>query len=592
MPPTELKTFIDLFAGIGGFHLALRERGLECVFASEWDKHAAWAYEQNYGMKPAGDITKIEAEDIPPMDVICGGFPCQAFSLANNSAKGMEEARGTLFFDICRIAKHHQPKMMILENVPRILSFDDGKVLETIYRTLDEIGYKTTHHLLNAALYGVATARRRVYFVAIRKDLDWVSNCPEPTYERACVADHLRHDLDTKHLERPIEDFVFREHKQMPGNPEGTKLLGRHKNVKGFSAMGRRVYDVKGALPAMTCGDREKVLVPESKAGQLKLLGMRKNASGPQGNRVYDPNGALPTMVSSNKEHVLAKKVIGHRKGIGWKANNEVLDPDFAAQTFNAHGGGTFGQTGGYLVPKQAGKHRTRGDKQGYKVYFTNRPGPAITARGGGTFCQGEGYFVPRQVARGKNSQFSTGPMSKRVYASDHPAPTFNCDPRTQAGKYLVPEKGFGKPKQVCVSRKNPGSIGYRGYDISGPAVTFQAEAGGMFVKTGGYFIPELVADYHKHKGKQGCRVYGEKAPANTLMTSNGKNDNFHIQGVVRRLHVEEAKTIQGFPATHILSKGDQGYRQIGNSVIPKMVGLVFDNIVPAEQAQGQAELV
>ena len=538
----ELRTFIDLFAGIGGFHLALRERGLECVFASEWDKHAAWAYEQNFGMKPAGDITKIDAADIPPMDVICGGFPCQAFSLANNNARGMEEARGTLFFDICRIAKHHQPKVMILENVPRILSFDNGKVLETIYRTLDEIGYRTTHHLLNAALYGIATARRRVYFVAIRKDLDWVSNCPQPTYERACVADHLRHDLDTKHLERPIEDFIFREHKPPGAHSEGLKLVAKH-----------------------------------------------KDASGPQGNRVYDEDGAIPTMVSSNKEHVLAKKVIGRRKGIGWKANNEVLDVNHAAQTFNAHGGGTFGQTGGYLVPEQAGQHKKRGDKQGYKVYKTDKPGPAITARGGGTFCQGEGYLVPKQVARGPKGEWHTGRQVDRVYASDHPSPTLVCDKRS--GAYLVPEAD-GKPKQVCVSKKNPGSIGYRGYDIGGPAVTFQAEAGGMFVKTGGYFIPDLVADYHKHKGKQGCRVYGKDAPANTLMTSNGKNDNFHIQGVVRRLHVEEAKTIQGFPATHILSKGDQGYRQIGNSVIPKMVGFVFDNIVPGEKAQGQAELI
>ena len=499
----ECHKFIDLFAGIGGFHLALKERGLECVFASEWDKHAAWAYEQNYGMKPAGDITKIDAADIPAMDVICGGFPCQAFSLANNNARGMEEARGTLFFDICRIAEHHKPKLLLLENVPRIVSFDDGKVLDTIYRTLDSIGYKVTHHILNAALYGVATARKRVYFVAIRKDLDWVSNCPPPTYERACVADYLRHDLDTKHLERPIEDFIFREHKPQPANAEGTKLLGRHKKAT--------------------------------------------RAKGPQGNRVYDPNGALPAQTCSSQEQILA--------------------------------------------PERVGKHKS-GKNQGYNVYSTDKPGPTIAARGGGTFCQGEGYLVPKQIGRKPTGprKYHTGPAANRVYASDHPGPTFTCDKRTQAGSYLVPETD-GKPKQICVSKKNPGSIGYRGYDIEGPAVTFQAEAGGMFTKTGGYFVPDLVADYHKHKGKQGCRVYSEDTPANTLMTSNGKNDNFHIQGVVRRLHIEEAKCVQGFPPEHILSKGDQGYRQVGNSVIPKMVGLVFDNIVPAGKATGQGDL-
>lgn len=106
--------FIDLFAGIGGFHYALKSFGAKCVFASEIDKHASNVYEQNHHIKPKGDITKIDEQDIPTHDILCAGFPCQAFSISGKQ-KGFEDTRGTLFFDIARIVKHHQPKILFLE---------------------------------------------------------------------------------------------------------------------------------------------------------------------------------------------------------------------------------------------------------------------------------------------------------------------------------------------------------------------------------------------------------------------------------------------------------------------------------------------
>ena len=107
--------FIDLFAGIGGFHLALNKVNGECLFASEWDKECQKIYEKNFHLKPFGDITKINEKEIPKHDVLCAGFPCQAFSISGKR-QGFKDTRGTLFFDVARIIKHHQPKLILLEN--------------------------------------------------------------------------------------------------------------------------------------------------------------------------------------------------------------------------------------------------------------------------------------------------------------------------------------------------------------------------------------------------------------------------------------------------------------------------------------------
>ena len=111
----EKFTFIDLFCGIGGFHQAMTDLGGECVYACDIDADCRKTYERNYGIKPDGDITKVEASDIPPHDVLCGGFPCQAFSKAGKRLGFADETKGTLFFDICRILKYHKPKYALLE---------------------------------------------------------------------------------------------------------------------------------------------------------------------------------------------------------------------------------------------------------------------------------------------------------------------------------------------------------------------------------------------------------------------------------------------------------------------------------------------
>ena len=163
--------YIDLFAGIGGFRLALDSFGAKCVFTSEWDKYSQDVYFKNFGNEPDGDITKIHEKDIPDHDFLFGGFPCQPFSISGKQ-KGFDDTRGTLFFDIARIAKYHKPKIMILENVKNILTINGGETLETIKEVLEkELNYSVFIKLLKGNDFGVPQQRERVFFMCFHQSL-------------------------------------------------------------------------------------------------------------------------------------------------------------------------------------------------------------------------------------------------------------------------------------------------------------------------------------------------------------------------------------------------------------------------------------
>jgi len=165
--------FIDLFAGIGGFRIAFQNLGGKCVFSSEWDKYSQQTYEKNFGEVPFGDITKINEKEIPDHDILCAGFPCQAFSIAGKRS-GFEDTRGTLFFDVARIIKEKQPKAFFLENVKGLVSHDRGKTLKTILNTLrEDLGYFVPDpQVLNAKDFGVPQNRERIFIVGFRKDMN------------------------------------------------------------------------------------------------------------------------------------------------------------------------------------------------------------------------------------------------------------------------------------------------------------------------------------------------------------------------------------------------------------------------------------
>ncbi|MGL2999574.1 DNA cytosine methyltransferase [Flavobacterium sp. RSSB_23] len=166
--------FIDLFAGIGGFRLALQSLGGKCVFTSEWDENAKKTYRANFGETPFGDITKESIKKYIPddFDVLCAGFPCQAFSIAGKRG-GFEDTRGTLFFDVAEIIKRKRPKAIFLENVKGLRNHNGGKTLATILNVLrNDLGYFVPEpQIINAKDFGVPQNRERIYIVGFRNDL-------------------------------------------------------------------------------------------------------------------------------------------------------------------------------------------------------------------------------------------------------------------------------------------------------------------------------------------------------------------------------------------------------------------------------------
>ena len=165
-------TFIDLFAGIGGFRLAMEANGGKCVYSSEWDDAAKQTYYANYGEVPYGDITKVYPSDIPNFDILTGGFPCQPFSSIGKREGFKHKTQGTLFFYIAKIIEQKKPKAFLLENVPGLLSHQEGKTFETIMDVLkNELGYLVYTKVLNSADFEVPQERKRLYFVGFRKDL-------------------------------------------------------------------------------------------------------------------------------------------------------------------------------------------------------------------------------------------------------------------------------------------------------------------------------------------------------------------------------------------------------------------------------------
>lgn len=194
-----MTTFIDLFAGIGGFHIALNNLGAQCVFVSEWDKFARQTYQANFEktdpqlfVEPdktfVGDITKINSSDIPDFDIICAGFPCQPFSNAGQR-KGFQDTRGTLFFDVARIIHEKQPQAFILENVRGLLSHNNGDTFQTIQQTLTEdLGYSFHYKVLKASDYGVPQHRPRLFMVGF-KESSIEFNFPEPVSLQLTMSD-------------------------------------------------------------------------------------------------------------------------------------------------------------------------------------------------------------------------------------------------------------------------------------------------------------------------------------------------------------------------------------------------------------------
>ena len=194
---TNKFKFIDLFAGVGGIRIPFEELGGDCVFSSEWDKFSQQTYEANFGEIPHGDITEIDAKDIPKHDLLVGGFPCQAFSQAGLK-KGFKDTRGTMFFEIARILDHHKPKAILLENVKGLRGHDKGNTFKTIISILNELGYQTLEStVLNAKHFGLPQNRERIFIVGYKKHVNF--QFPQPPMIDTRLGDILDKKIPDKY---------------------------------------------------------------------------------------------------------------------------------------------------------------------------------------------------------------------------------------------------------------------------------------------------------------------------------------------------------------------------------------------------------
>lgn len=265
-------TFVDLFAGIGGIRIPFGELNGKCVFSSEWDSFAQKTYRVNFGEVPSGDITKIDAEDIPDFDILLAGFPCQPFSQAGLK-KGFADIRGTMFFEIERIMAKKRPKAFLLENVKQLKGHDHGNTLKTILEHLDSLGYETDYKVLRAADFGVPQNRERIYIVGFdrkkfRLPKNFVFEYPKPSKKKTRLGDILEENVDEKYT---ISDKLYAGHLRRKkehlakGNGFGFSLFD--KNSPYTSTISARYYK-----------DGSEILIDQGKSKNPRKLTPRECA--------------------------------------------------------------------------------------------------------------------------------------------------------------------------------------------------------------------------------------------------------------------------------------------------------------------------
>ncbi len=248
-PENYTFKFIDLFAGIGGFRLALQNLGGKCVFTSEWDENAKKTYRANFGETPFGDITLPSTKKYIPkeFDLLCAGFPCQAFSIAGKRG-GFEDTRGTLFFDVAEIIKIHRPKAIFLENVKGLRNHNGGKTLATILNVLrNDLDYFVPEpEIINAKDFGVPQNRERIYIVGFRKDIGISSfEYPKPLKAKVTFKEikekktvPTKYYLSTQYLQTLVN---HKERHKGKGNGFGYEIIGDNdiSNTIVVGGMGR-----------------------------------------------------------------------------------------------------------------------------------------------------------------------------------------------------------------------------------------------------------------------------------------------------------------------------------------------------------------
>jgi DNA (cytosine-5)-methyltransferase 1 len=311
MVEKKFFTFIDLFAGIGGIRIPFEANGGVCVFTSEWDKFAQQTYKSNFEDEVHGDITQVSELDIPDHDVILAGFPCQPFSHAGLK-EGFSDTRGTLFFDIERIARHHEPKVMLLENVKGLVSHDKGRTLQVILNSLDQLGYWVDHKVLNARDFGVPQNRERIYIVAYSKEYfdNGDFSFPIPPKKETRVGDILEPRVEAKYT---ISDRLWAGHQrrklehEAKGNGFGYSMFDRSSPYT--STISARYYkDGSEVLIAQRGKNPRKVTPREAARLQGFPEWFQVHPSDSQAYRQFGNSVAVPVVAAIAKKITLLLK--------------------------------------------------------------------------------------------------------------------------------------------------------------------------------------------------------------------------------------------------------------------------------------------
>lgn len=233
--------FIDLFCGLGGFRLALESFGAKCVYSNDWDRYVQEVYKENFGECSAGDIRCVDEKTIPDHDILCAGFPCQAFSISGKQ-RGFEDGRGTLFFDVARIIKEKQPKVVFMENVKNFASHNGGHTLDVVKATMKDLGYTFFYQVLNAVDYGIPQRRERIYMVCFRGDLGINHfSFPKPFQLKSHLEDYLLDENDI-----PEKLYVKRHDMTLFNYNEDYSDSSVRIGTVNKGGQGERIYSTKG----------------------------------------------------------------------------------------------------------------------------------------------------------------------------------------------------------------------------------------------------------------------------------------------------------------------------------------------------------
>ncbi|MEL0004597.1 MAG: DNA cytosine methyltransferase [Opitutales bacterium] len=306
--------FVDLFCGIGGFRQALMGDASSCVLSSDCDRHAQHIYHQNYGETPIGDITKVTSADVPKHDILCGGFPCQPFSISGNQY-GFKDVRGTLLHEILRIARVAKPAVLFLENVKNYLTHDGGRTMRRTIELIQESGYSVFYEMVDSSGFGVPQKRVRLFFVCFRKDLDINDfSFPEPFNVDVALEDILLPADDPKLSALWIDRNDFRMKAELPVERESKPLrIG----TIGKGGQGERVYSTKGHAVTLSAfgggvGAKTGMYLVDGKIRRLHPEECRKIMGFAEGFKVH-PRQNIAFQQFGNSVAVPVVRAIGDR---------------------------------------------------------------------------------------------------------------------------------------------------------------------------------------------------------------------------------------------------------------------------------------